>query len=281
MSDAFDEWVKLLADQYAAEVQKEGEWYRIRSSSEEWAKLVDTEESVALTLSPDSEASWKNRLLLVEKAVARAIGTAPVGFSCELADRGAGPNTETSDVTVVRLAYGFSLSVGRCLRQRFTAYYVIELDKSFHVLGRDGFFDLAHHVQELDLESQVVESGLLPLLATVQETQQVYCSLDSVRSELSRLQKSLSRQLRDLDRLYTINYGQYARLCGRVPTGLRGEDAIEAEYMNKMEDIFHRHQPAIVFEPLTLGVIYCKVNIKRHRRIPEIEFPFNSDQLFR
>lgn len=280
MSDTFDEWVNLLGRQYAAEVRKEREWYRIKSSSRAWTDLAGTAEAVVITSPPNSEESWKNRFRLIEKAVARAIVAAPVGFDCKLINPDVQPNAEVNDVTIIRLAYGFSLSIGRCLRQRFTAYYVIELDESFCVLGEDDLFDLNCQLKELNLENQAVKSGLSPLLASVQETQQVYCSHNSVRTELDRLQKNLLRELRDLDRLYTVNYGQYAKLHGRASAGLRGEDAIEAEYLNKMEDIFHRYQPAVVFEPLTLGVVYCQINIKRHGRISEIEFPFNSDQLF-
>lgn len=281
MSDAFDEWVNLLVKQYRAEVRKDVDGYRIDSSSKEWKDLVGMERPVALTSTPDSEVDWRNRLLLVEKSVARALSLTPVGFSCRVIDAVVESNAEVDDVTILRLAYGFSLSIGRCLRQRFTAYYVVELDETFYVCGEDDLYDLNYQIQELDLEIQAFKRGLLPLLAKVQETQQAYCSHNSVKTELNNLQISLLRQLRDLDRLYTVNYGQYAKLYGRASASLRGEDAIEAEYIDKMEDIFHRHQPTIIFEPLTLGVIYCKVSIRSHGASSEIQFPFNRDKSFR
>lgn len=281
MSDTFNAWVDLLTDQYKADTKKIEDGYQIKSSSKAWVDLAGTEDIIELSLSPNTASTWEHRIRLVEKATARAVVSAPVGFSCNPVGLELAGNPGANLVTILRLAYGFSLSVGQCLRQRLTAYYVVESGQSFYIVGQDELFDHNPQVQGLDLEDPYFQTSLSPLMFTVNETQEEYCSQASVRNELDKLKRSLSKQLRNLDRLYTVNYGQYARLYGRKTEKLRGEDAIEAEYIDKMEDIFYRHQPTIIFEPLSLGLIKCNVSIQQYGEYSEVTLPFYQDIPFR
>ena len=121
-----------------------------------------------------------------------------------------------------------------------------------------------------------------PSLSPVKETEEkiLHWTLAPIQEQLKQMNGALSGELRDLDRLYTASDGQYAQLLGRAPDGLRGEDAIEAEYLNRMEDIMEKFNPCVVFKPLSLSIVRCKARIRKKGKAAEITLPF-VDNSFR
>jgi len=276
--DVLREWVKVLSKEYAASLRHEEGEFRLESSSDKWRELTGSTKTIVISSEPESGGSWWMRLRLVEKAAARAIISAPVGFSCSLGVGRKQRKSKAGHTDVMRLAFGFSLSLGASSRQRYTAYYVKLFDKAFHILGEDQLFDHCCEIDPLDLRSPCLKDGLKPLLPAVDRAQADYRASSMVTDQLDSLREKLLKELTDLDKLYAVNYGQYAQLLGRPPDGLRGEDAIEAEYVSRMEDIFLKYQPAVVFEPLTLGVIRCEIRKRKRGKITSIAFPFFKDR---
>ena len=278
--DALAQWAEVLAKEYDASIRHVKGGYRLESASDEWEELTGSKSPIALSYKPESISSWRTRLRFVEKAAARALTSAPLAFSTRCTV-GKQQRNIAGETDVARLAFGFSLSLGRSSRQRHTAYYVSSQKKALHILGEDQLFDHVQEVTYLDLKSSIVKEALKPILTVASEAQADYIGSHVVMSQLTELRDKVSKELRDLDRLYTVNYGQYAQLLGRNPAGLRGDDAIEAEYVNRMEDILLKYQPGVLFEPLTLAVVRCRIRKRKRGTVTEIALPFLEDRWLR
>jgi hypothetical protein len=247
---------------------------RLEPSSGKWEQLVGSRDPIVLKIAPEKVDVWRMRLEHVEKRAAQAVILRPVGFSCSAKERD--KNLERADevANVIRLAFGLSLPLGHSCRYRYTAYYLSEVAEAFWVAGQDKLFESWRNIRALDLDNSMLRIGLQHMLGLIEGVEHEYRAQVPVKEELARLNEALSGELRDLDRLYIASYGQYAQLLGRAPDSLRGEDAIEAEYFNRMEDILERYKLCVVFEPLTLGIVQCKVGIREEGKTTEIALPF-------
>ncbi len=258
----FLDWCRVLAEEYGGRYATTGSGVRIDPSSDKWNEASGSAGPILLAPFPKDAPSWRARLQHVEKACARAIISGPVGFSCVVSNKASKHPGELTNV--IRLAFGLFLSLGPSHLTRYTAYYAPTLKKGLHLLGSDELFQSCTEVQSLSLTQKNLTATLPPLLDLVSNVEQEYIAQPSVKESLSRLSDVRSAELRELDRLYTANYGQDAKLLGRS-NSLKGEDAIEAEYFSRMGDILEKYKPAVIFKPLSLGII--RTTLTRDKKV--------------
>ena len=275
----FLNWARVLAREYGGRLTVSEEEVRLDPSSEKWEQVTGSKNPLVLALAPKGVDPWRLRLRHVEKAAARAVISGPVGFSCSVEENEKRKYTH-GPIDIIRLAFGLSLSVGHNYGQRYTAYYLGEGKEAFYISTQDRLFELCTNIQALDLNKSILKSGLQNILSLIKQVAHEYRTLALIQEQLKQMSEALSGELRDLDRLYTASYGQYAQLLGRAPDGLRGEDAIEAEYLNRMEDIMEKFKLCVVFKPLSLSIVRCKARIRKKGKATEITLPF-VDNSFR
>lgn len=264
-TDALDRWLGALGSLLEADVAATADGWELSGAAEGWVRFVgnllspperegtqDREPALlAVASAPAGCEQWRDRLRLVEKSAAQALTNAPVGFTALLptAPKGA------AGTTAARLAFGLSLSLGHRLRRRYTAYVLLGEGRSFFRRGADAVLTQLSKVGPLDLTRRETRGALEGLLAAAREAEAAYREDPEVVAELERLRERYKEELRCLDRLYTANWGQDAPLLGVPAAGLKGDDAIEAEYVSRLEDLADRYRPRVVFEPLTLGLV--------------------------
>ncbi|MBI2839440.1 MAG: hypothetical protein HYX75_14085 [Acidobacteria bacterium] len=263
-ADLLQRWVRSLGEYLEAQVSDDAKGWRMEGTSDTWKNFVEDflseQEREALrrkiapmvvVSEPGDQDEWRDRLRLVERAAARQLTCAPIGFAATLP----AASKQSPLSTVVRLAFGLSLSLGYRLRQRFTAYFLVNEGQHFLQTGDDPLFMLGAIVGPLDLKRSELRMALPTLLAAVGEAQESYRHDSPIVAEVDRLRQNYAQDLQCLERLYTTNSGKDARLLGQAPKGLKGDDAIEAEYVARLEDLVDRYRPRVIFEPLTIGVI--------------------------
>lgn len=264
-------WGMYLARELGVHYEESNDGVILTPVNEKFQEVAGQRDSIHICANPLDPSAWQNRLRYIEQSVAQAILAGPVGFTTILEK---GPGEPTG---LVRLAFGLSLTTGCACRRRYTAYYLE--NSTFFVQGTDSLFDLVEKSTALDMSKQELAEALEEISKRLPQIETQYLYDQDVIKQLDFLNKNLGRELRDLDRLYLSGHGKYARLIGKPPQRLRGEDAIEAEYMNRMEDIVARHQLAVRFEPLSLGLVYCSVQKRMIRKRTELRLPFLPEPL--
>jgi hypothetical protein len=268
--NALRPWFGALGAFLEAEVSELADGWRLKGSGDSWRSFVEKtlgasqpeaslrrsprlkDGTVTIASAPRGPSEWRDRLGLVEKAVAQALTNAPVGFSAIVA----APRSMRFQSAVVRLAFGFSCMLGRRLRKRFTAYVLMKERRAFIRHGGDLLFTLAPAVGRLESSETETRDAIPQLLAAVSQAEEAYRRESAVVAEISRLRHSCEQELRCLNRLYTPTSGQDTRLLGVPTDGLKGDDAVEAEYAARFEDLLDRYRARIIFEPLTIGVVH-------------------------
>ncbi|HEV7683910.1 MAG TPA: hypothetical protein VGO68_17400 [Pyrinomonadaceae bacterium] len=272
MTEPFLKWAQGLAGEYGGQVRAvSGDKLLLESASVRWEQLAGGNEPILLGENPATPDEWRMRLQHVEKRIAQAIVSAPLSFSCSVKE--AGKNRD-ANLAVVRFAFGLSLSLGVACTHRYTAYHVNGIDRALYIPGQDRLFEICTGTGHVDLLDKHLSSGLRQILNVIPEVEREYEGLESVRQQLNLLNNNLSAELRDLDRLYIASQGQYAQLLGKPSESVRGDDAIELEYFNKLEDIVGRYKMSVRFVPLNLGLVRCKVKTKKTKGVVQISIPF-------
>jgi hypothetical protein len=273
----FLDWARVLATEYGGRVTtvSDGD-VRLTPDSEQWKKVLGTTAGILLNANPTDPDAWRVRLQHVEKRIAQALISAPVAFSCSVkAGRGSGDRS----VELFRLAFGLSLSLGVACACRYTAYYFGGAEKAFYVAGRDKLFECCGEFGAVNVKNKEVTDGLRRLLEVIPEVVCDYQDSEPIRRQIDLQKTSLSRELRDLDRLYVARHGQYSRLLGQPPEPAKGDDAIELEYFRRIEDVVAKYGVSVRFVPLTLGVIKCNIQVKTRKNRSEITLPFVDSPL--
>src|SRR5712692_5597145 len=119
----FLNWARVLAKAYGGRITASGEEVRLEGSPDQWESVTGSKDPILLSSNPQNPEAWRARLQYVEKRIARAVISSPVGFSCSLIENGKQHRDGGEVVEVVRLAFGLSLSLGLNCKQRYTAYY--------------------------------------------------------------------------------------------------------------------------------------------------------------
>lgn len=268
----FLKWAQGLASEYGGKVRAvSGDNLRLESSSDRWEQLSGGSEPILLGENPVTPDEWRVRLQHVEKRIAQAIVSAPVSFSCSV--KQAGKNRDVNRA-VVRFTFGLSLSLGVACTRLYTAYHVSGIDRAFYISGQDRLFKICTGIGQVNLLDKNLINGLRQILNVIPEVEREYQGLESVRQQLDLLNKDLSAELQDLDRLYIASQGQYAQLLGKPSESVKGDDAIELEYFNKLEDIVGNYRMSVRFTPLSLGLVRCKVKAKKGKGAGQISIPF-------
>lgn len=259
-----ERWLAVLSNHLDAQFSRGTSRWTLSGTSQTWRRylrnLFTDEERVSLddsrtasvnvAFDPSTKEEWRNRFRLVEKSAAQALTNAPVGFLAVLPSGKRGAKAR-----VARLAFGYSLSLGKRVRRRFTAYFLPESDESCFRCGDDHILDDVERIAPLDLKQEAVHSALGRLIAAASNAEQEYRQDAQVVAEVARIRREYAKELRCLERLYTSNSGQDAPLLGLPATGLKGDDAVEAEYVSRLQDLMDRYQPRVLFEPLTLSIV--------------------------
>ncbi len=270
-------WAKAVASVYQANVSEEPAGISLTCDSNSWRHFSGGTEEVMIEFEAPSRGDVRSRLRVLEKAAAQAIISAPVGFQASLHSAKRVPFDGT---VVLRFAFGFSLSLGRSCRRRYTAYCIPSLHASCHVVGEDLFFSNAYEVAALDDDSDAVKLGLPDLWHSVELAEREYRESALAETERSRAAERATSELRDLDSLYRTNHGRNAVLMGASgPDQRGGDDAIASEYLGRLEDIVGQFKMSVLLEPLSLGVIRCNARVKRKGSTTEVKLPFRSDVL--
>jgi hypothetical protein len=253
------QWLTALSRHYDAELSARAGAWSIDGSSNAWAAFIDdflTEKekeakrkphSWTVRADPENVFEWRDRFRLVERAAARELTSRPVAFTASVSPRAKKART------VVRLAFGLSLSLGTCHRCRFTA--CVADGKTTLRVGDDELFSLAPQIAPLDLHRKELRAALPQLLVAVAEAQAAYRQDAKVVAEIESMRRRYVEDSLFLDRLYNANSASDPRLMGDPPEGLKGDDAIEAEYVMRLEDLVDRYRPRVLFEPLTIGIV--------------------------
>jgi len=258
MSDPLERWLTVLGEYTGANLVARPEGWKIDGASEAWTRFfndiaAEDEEQHPLLIArgPHGREQWLDHLRVVERAAARQLTLAPIGFTAVLpaAARRRGAKT------IVRLAFGFSLSLGRRLRRSFTASVPLGAKQAIVTAGDDGLLELDPEIAALDVKGAELRKALPALLAGANDAQTTYRDDENVVAEIERLRRTYEDEVQSLATLYTINSGREARLLGMELQEQKGEDAIEAEYVARLEDLADRFRPRVLFEPLTLGII--------------------------
>lgn len=269
-------WAKALASVYQASVSEEQAGVILTSESDSWRRFSGGTEEVMIEFEAP-RGDVRSRLRVLEKAAAQEIISAPVGFQASLLS---GKRTRSGGTIVLRFAFGFSLSLGRSCRKRYTAYCVPSLHASCHVIGEDLLFSNAYDLAPLDDDADEVKLGLPDLWHSIELAEKEYRESAFVEVERNRAADRATSELRDLDSLYRANHGRNAVLMGMsVPDQGGGDDAIGAEYLGRLEDITGQFKMSVLFEPLSLGVIHCNALTKRKAGTIEVKLPFRADAL--
>jgi len=237
--NALGHWLDVLAVHHGARLTPVPGGWRVRG----------TQDRVVCSV-PRSEDEWQHRFDLVEKAAASTLTNGPVTFAATLS-----PVSSKSSSRIVRLAFGLSFSFGHALRRRFTVYSPLRKGDCKVIAGDDAFFTRNPALGPLDLGQPGVREALERAGAAVAEAQQIYLRDPAVVAELDRIRKSFSDEVRCLERFYIPQDSFDTRILGHRAKNLGGDDAIEAEYLARLDDVLERYRPAILFEPLTIGVI--------------------------
>lgn len=267
-------WARILAKEYDGRLTVLPEGVRLEGSSDRWEQSTGGKDPILLMSRPQTPEQWRERLKHVEKRAARAVMSGPVGFSCSVAETKRVKTQNISDAKVVRFAFGLSLSLGQSCYRRYTAYYVSATEETFFLGGQDSLFESCENLGGLDLNDRLLSKGLPRVISLLPDVEADYNACGPVRAEVKRLNEAVSTELRDLDRLYLAGYGQYALLLGKAPERLRGEDAIESEYLAKMNDILERFKVSIILKPLSLGLVSCKVRVSKKAGGTQAILPF-------
>jgi hypothetical protein len=171
-----ERWLIVLSDYIGAELSKRSSGWIMKGTSDTWKRylsnLATDEErpsldraetpSVRISNNPKSKKQWQDRLRLVEKSAAKVLTNAPVVFLAAL------PATKHRDTSsVLRLAFGYSLSLGKRVRRRFTAYFLSGRDESHFRRGDDSLLDDVVRIRPLDAEQATIRGALDGLRAAV------------------------------------------------------------------------------------------------------------------
>lgn len=269
----FLNWARVLANEYGGKSTVIGEEVRVEGSSDQWESVTGSKDPIVLSSNPQHADAWRTRLQFVEKRTARAVNSSPVGFSCSMIENGK-PRDSGGLVEVVRLAFGLSLSLGASLRRRYTAYYLSNTKQALYIQGQDRLFAGCTDIGALDLRNKALTLGTERLLDLLKEVEREYSLSTPVEEQTKRLNETLSSELHELDRLYKASHGQYAQLLGRAPGPLKGDDAIESEYLHRLEDLLRKYRLAVLFAPLSLSIVRCKVQITTKGKVTGISLPF-------
>lgn len=258
MSDPVERWLAALAEYLDATVEPREAGWVIAGNSIAWNRFFEgiavhgeSNHPLFIATKPEGPQQWLDHLRIVERAAAQQITSAPVAFKATVQ-----PALRMRGVkTVVRLAFGLSLSLGNSLRQRFTATVTAGETRATLTAGDDGLFDLAPEITTPDLNRQDLHHALPALLSAVVDAETVYRRDAGVIAELDRLREAYVDEFQSLASIYTINSGRDARLLGMESQERKGEDAIEGEYVARLEDLENRYRPGIRLDVLTIGVV--------------------------
>ena len=258
MTDPLERWLTTLGGYLDAQVTAvEGGWHVVGTSAP-WQRFADDigatdpkKQPLLIAAEPRDGDQWRDRLRVVERAAARQLTAAPVAFTATIPAKSKRPATRT----IVRFAFGFSLSLGRRLRQRFTAYAAPGDEHAHYVAGDDALFKRGPVIAALDTKRPEVRNALPALLSAARTAQESYRNDAGVLAELDRLRGNYEHESQSVETLYTINSGQSARLLGMESKEMKSEDATESEYVSRLEDLAERFRPRVIFEPLTIGLI--------------------------
>ncbi len=264
-TDHIDRWLGALARYFEAQLSKRAGGWELDGATESWERFLDSllsrEErqalngrkltSMGLSSEPDAVEQWRDRLRLVEKSAARTLTDAPVAFAAVI------PSTAAKGTryTVVRFAFGFSLSLGHRIRRRYTVYSPTREGNALFRRGDDRLFAHGATVGPLDLSRKELREAMPALSTAAKAAEEKYRQEAEVVAEITRLRHSFVEELGCLQRLYIANWGQDAPVLGAPPEGLKGDDVVEAEYVTRLEDLVDRYHSRVQFEPLTIGVI--------------------------
>lgn len=269
-------WAKAVASVYQANVSEEAVGIRLTCHSDSWKQFSGGTEEVIIEFEAPSTGDSRSRLRVLEKAVAQAIISAPVGFQASLHSAKRLPSDGT---VVLRFAFGFSLSLGRSSRRRYTIYSIPSLHASCLVVGDDSFFSNTYQLSPLDYDSETVKLALPDLGYSLELAEREYRESALTETERGRAAERATSELRDLDSLYRTNHGRNAVLIGMGSDQGGGDDAIASEYLGRLEDIVGQFKMTVLLEPLSLGVIRCNARITRKGSTTEVKLPFRSDVL--
>jgi hypothetical protein len=234
---------------------------------------------ILLSVNPQNPAEWKTRLQYVEKRVARALISAPVCFSCSVSQAGKKPRGVRELGTVVRFAFGLSLSLGVECVSRFTAYWVSGTNQAFYLKAQDGLYEACSDLAPANLKDKALNEGLRQILKLAPSVALEYENEEAVRNQVAILKNKVAEELRDLDRLYLPGHGQFLQLIGSASPTIKGDEAVELEHLNKVEDIVEKYRLAVRLTPLSVGLIRCQVRIRKKKGKLELEIPFVDQPL--
>lgn len=271
ISEQFQEWASIVAGQLQARLTVVDDTVQLRPSV---GAPRRGRGATNLMSEPDTPDAWRTRLTYIEKAAAEEIKSGPAAFSCSAAEGRAHGRGTDDLVDVVRVAFGLSLSLGKSCGRRYTAYFLPDIEQGSFIAGRDELPGVWTEVSRLDLRQVGLRPALEHWLGMLGEVAIEYRSCAAVAGQLANLNAGLASELRDLDRLYTTRGGEFAYLLGQAKASLRGEDAIESEYLTRMEDILGKYTVGILLRVLSIGIVRCRAKVRTQGRAVSVLLPF-------
>lgn len=270
----FRNWARMLAAEYGGEVSPFSEdSVCLNSSSNRWEQVLGSKDRILLSENPNDPDSWRVRLQHVEKRIAQAIISTPLAFGCSVKE-GKRVGNSRGLGEVIRFAFGLSLSLGVSSPRRYTAYYVSDSKAALCIAGKDKLFESCENFVSANLRSKQVIKGLQQILDLIPRVKREYEDSQPVQLQISILNKAIINELRDLDRLYLSGHGQYAQLLGTPSESVKGDDALELEYFNRLKDVVEKFRICVRLTPLTLSVVRCQVQMKKGKKADEVTIPF-------
>lgn len=274
-SKAFEDWLNCLPGILDCRVSPGRDGASVTGHGHRWQSLGLSKRRFAVKWRPNNVTQWRNRLLTVEKLLAQTILSPRRAYRVRI-DGQTLASRRGTPATVLRVAYGLSLDHVPHTRCRFTAYHVDRWKLTWLREGGDRLFE-----QTLCEEGSGAENTDYSF-KQIFDLIQAHLFHFAEHSIVTTYQRALNRQLGvetdHLSRLYFGEAGNAARLHGYAPNGLRGDAAIEAEYRQRMRQIWQRSRVAVTFEVISIGVILTEARLHRRSGKPVVALPFTVSE---
>lgn len=206
---------------------------------------------VRIVTSPTNHAEWNDRFEWLEKQAASFLLKAPLTYSATVR----WPAGRREAGHVLRLSFGLSLSLGRPLRRRFSAYVFSSGKKPQLFAFEDESVERTEHVELVRQLPAWVAKLRDEFVPVIHQACATYRDRADVQEEITALAQKRKEALWHLDSLYQRSEGSPDRIHGWPPMGAIGSAAIAQEYQNCQASVLRRFAIGIEVAPLSLGLL--------------------------
>jgi hypothetical protein len=264
LDESYRAWLACFGD--VVKDTAKGTRLRIRGEDQ------DSRREVFVPAQAGNEDQWADRSAYVERPLAKVLAAAPHAYRIAM-ERPRKGERGGEEVSVLRLAFGFSLSQCPRSRRRFTAYQVEPWKVAWVTEGSDRLFE---HRRDTDSARPRYgwDKRFTQLLEHIEAVGEEAWRLIGSELDFTGVEQKLSVEADQLKRLYFTQGGNEARLHGLALHDLRGDAAVEAEYRQRLRNVHQRAVFELAFDPVSVGEIVCVGYRRRRKGEQAFKLPF-------